>query len=384
VRIELAMRPWLAGEDRMDTQGLVQSLLEDLVDRGQETGLQVAVYLRGELVVDASAGVAAPGTGRRVDRRTLFNSWSTGKSMTSTVIHVLAERGLVDYHTPVAEYWPQFAAEGKHGVTVAHVLTHCAGVPQAPPRITPADLSDWDGMCARIATLPLLWEPGTATGYHALTFGYILGEVVRRVTGRRIADVLRDDVAAPLGIADELFFGVPAEHHDRIARTQDGNWTAALASRPADSLFFQAAPRSVQPSAALGNSPDYLRADVPCAGTMTAHAAARMYAALIGDVDGIRLVNADRLAAMTTITTTAPDRVLGVPVAKCLGYFSRLPEFGDHPGAFGCKGSGGSVALADPSNELAIAFTHNRMAVPPQDLAASITDYVRNVLTATQ
>jgi CubicO group peptidase (beta-lactamase class C family) len=369
----------------MDAQRRVQGFLDDLVDRGQETGLQVAVYLRGELVVDASAGVADPDTGRPVDRRTLFNSWSTGKSMTSTVIHLLAERGLLDYQTPVADYWPQFAAQGKHRVTVEHVLTHCAGLPQAPPGTTAADLGDWDGMCAKIATLPLLWEPGTATGYHALTFGYILGEVVHRATGRRIAEVLRDDIAAPLGVADDLFFGVPLQHHDRIARTQDGNWTAILASRPADSLFFQAAPRPVQPSAALGNSPDYLRADVPCAGTMTAHAAAaKMYAALIRDVGGVRLVGAGRLATMTTIMATGPDRVIGVPVAKCLGYFCGLPEFGGHTGAFGCKGSGGSVAFADPGHDLTIAFTHNRMAAPPEDLAASITDQVRGALAAAQ
>lgn len=365
----------------MDAQRRVESFIGRLVDRGQETGLQVAAYRRGELVVDASAGVADPDSGRPVDRRTLFNSWSAGKSMTSTVIHVLADRGLLDYDVPVAEYWPQFAARGKHRVTVAHVLTHCAGVPQAPPGITPADLSDWDGMCASIATLPLLWEPGTATGYHALTFGYILGEVVRRATGRRIADVLRDDIAGPLGVADELFFGVPSEHHDRIARTQDGNWTAVLASRPADSMFFRAAPRSVQPSADLGNSPGYLRADVPCAGTMTARAAALMYAALTRTVGGIRLVDADRLAAITTIRVDTTDRVLGVPVAKCLGYFSGLPEFGGHTGAFGCKGSGGSVAFADPGHELAVAFTHNRMAAPPEDLAIPIIDNVRDALT---
>ncbi|MFI6075676.1 serine hydrolase domain-containing protein [Actinoplanes sp. NPDC051343] len=364
----------------MNAQQRVQRYLDHLIEGGQETGLQVAAYVRGQPVVNASAGVADQYTGRTVDHRTLFHSWSTGKSMTSTVIHVLAERGLLDYDTPVSDYWPEFAAHGKHRVTVAHVLTHRAGVPQAPDGTSAADLGDWDGMCARIAALPLLWEPGTATGYHALTFGYILGEVVRRATGRPIAEVLRKDIAEPLSIADELFFGVPPAHHDRIARLEDGNWSDALTARPADSLFFRAAPRAVQPCAALGNRPDYLSIDVPCAGTMTAHAAARMYAAMTRDIDGVRLISAERLAHVAHVATTDVDLVLGAPIPKCLGYFSGLPEFGSHPGAFGCKGSGGSIAFADPGSDLAIAFTHNRMAAPPQDLAAHIANHVRDAL----
>jgi CubicO group peptidase (beta-lactamase class C family) len=331
-------------------------------------------------VVNAFAGVSDPRTGHPVDRGTLFHSWSTGKSMTSTVIHTLAERGLLDYDTRVAEYWPEFGVKGKHRVTIAHVLTHRAGVPQAPAGITAADLGDWAGMCARIAMLPLLWEPGTATGYHALTFGYILGEVVRRATGQPIADVLRKNIAEPLGIADELFFGVPPAHHDRIARLEDGNWSDALAARPADSLFFRAAPRTVQAGAVLGNRPDYLSVDVPCAGTMTAHAAARMYAAMTRDIDGVRLISAERLAHVGAVVTADVDLVLGAPVPKCLGYFSGLPEFGGRAGAFGCKGSGGSIAFADPASDLTFAFTHNRMAAPPQDLATHIANHVRDAL----
>ncbi|GAA3344998.1 serine hydrolase domain-containing protein [Amorphoplanes nipponensis] len=364
----------------MGAQERVQRYLDDLVDSGQETGLQVAAYVRGRPVVDAAAGTADPSTGRPVDHRTLFHSWSTGKGLSATVIHVLAERKLLDYGAPVADYWPEFAAEGKHRVTVAHVLTHSAGVPQAPDGLTVADLADWDGMCARVAALPLLWEPGTATGYHALTFGYILGEVVRRTTGRSIAEVLREDVAEPLGIADELFFGVPAAYHDRLARLEDGTWPDALAARHPDSLFFRAAPPALQAGAALGNRPDYLSADVPCAATMTAHAAARLYAALTRDVDGVRLVPAERLAALTAVATAEVDLVLGAAIPKCLGYFRGLAEFGGRPGAFGSKGSGGSFACADPAGDLAIAFTHNRMAAPPHDLAARIAGHVRDAL----
>ncbi|GAB3141938.1 serine hydrolase domain-containing protein [Micromonospora sonneratiae] len=364
----------------MDAQARVQKLLDQLVETDQETGVQVAAYLRGEPVVDAHAGLADPATGRTVDHQTLFNAWSTGKGSTSTVVHVLVERGLLHYETPVAEYWPQFGAHGKDRITIAHVLTHTAGVPQAPEGITVGDLGDWDGMCARIADLPVLWEPGTATGYHALTYGYILGEVVRRVTGRPIAQVLCEHVAGPLGIADDLFLGVPAEQHDRVARLEDGNWVATMARRPADSLFFTAAPHSIQPSAELGNRSDYLTVDLPCAGTMTAHAAARMYAALACDVDGVRLISPRRTDLLSTIATAEVDRVLGVPVPKGLGYFLGLPETGGRASAFGCKGSGGSIAFADPGNDFAFAFMHNRMAAPPADLASRVANEVRTAL----
>ena len=129
--------------------------------------------------------------------------------MTATVVHVLAERGLLDYDLPIAAVWPEFAQHGKDGVTLRHALTHAAGVPALPAGVTPADLTDWDRMCAIVAASRPLWEPGTTTGYHAWTFGWLVGEVVRRVTGRPVSQVLAEDVAGPLGVADQLFFGVP-------------------------------------------------------------------------------------------------------------------------------------------------------------------------------
>jgi CubicO group peptidase (beta-lactamase class C family) len=355
-------------------------VIEELVASGREDGVQVAAYLDGEEVVNVCAGTADRVTGRPVEERTLFNAWSAGKGAASTVVHVLAERGVLDYGTPVAEYWPDFAANGKRTITVEHVLTHSAGLPQAPPGLRAADLAGWDGMCARIAVLRPLWEPGTATGYHALTFGYILGEVVRRVTGRPIAQVLREEVAGRLGVAGDLFFGVPSGELHRVARLEDGNWSDLLAARPAGSLFFQAAPRAIQAGAELGNRPDYLTADVPCAGTMTARALARMYAALVGEVDGVRLIGAERAAAVSRVLTAAPDRVLGAPVPKGLGYFVGLPEMGE---GFGCKGSGGSIGFADPVRRFAFALTHNRLTGPPADNAGLVAEHVREALDLT-
>ncbi|HEV8191306.1 MAG TPA: serine hydrolase domain-containing protein, partial [Ktedonobacterales bacterium] len=163
-----------------DVQSQVQQAIDRLVESGVETGVQVAVYRRGALVVDAISGVADPETGRAVTPDTPFFSASTGKSMTSTVAHILAERGVFDYDTPIVELWPEFGAHGKEAATIRHALTHTVGVPGVPADTTPEDLGDWQKMCAAIADAEPWWEPGTKFGYHAITYGYIIGEIVRR------------------------------------------------------------------------------------------------------------------------------------------------------------------------------------------------------------
>ncbi|WP_197048656.1 serine hydrolase domain-containing protein [Streptosporangium roseum] len=355
-------------------------MIDEMAGTGQETGLQVAAYLHGEPVLIAHAGLADRRTGRPVQEHTLFHAWSAGKGLIATVVHVLAERGLLDYDTSVAEYWPQFAAHGKQNITLAHVLAHTAGLPLTPAGLTPDDLTDWEEVCERIAGQPPIWEPGTATGYHALTFGYILGEVIRRVMGRPPGQVLREEVAIPLGIADDLLFGVPADALPRVARMEDGSWTAAIDARPDDSPFFQVAPRPLQARAELGNRPGYLTADVPCTATVTAVALARMYAALIGEVGGTRLITPERLSLITTVVTADTDRFLGVAIRKGLGYFLGLPEMGPRPEAFGCKGSGGSIGFADPARGFAFGLVHNRLAAPPDDAAVQIATAVRSAL----
>jgi hypothetical protein len=176
-------------------------------------------------------------------------------------------------------------------------------------------------------------------------------------------------VAEPLSVADSLF-GVPATSLPRVARLVDGNWPAALAARADDALCFRAATRAMQPTALFGNQPEYLTLDIPSPGAITAAAVARMYAALIGAVDGVRLITPDRLTRISAVVTADADPVLGAPVPKGLGYFLGLPEMGPHAGVFGSKGSGGSIAFAGAGH--GFAFTHNRLTAPPHDSAAQV------------
>jgi CubicO group peptidase (beta-lactamase class C family) len=347
-----------------DLQQQTQDAIDELVESGTERGLQVAVYRDGEQIVDAVAGVADPETGRPVASDTPFYVYSVGKSATSAVAHVLVERGLFGYDTPVMELWPEFGAHGKEGATVRHVLTHTVGVPGIPADTTPEDLCDWDGMCAAIADSKPWWEPGTKTAYHAYPFGYIVGEIARRATGKSISQVLSEDVAGPLGVADEIYFGMPESELGRLARLEDMEGSAEfLASMPDDSPFFQLGPRATTPTAEFGNRKDILMADIPAGGKTSARATARMYAALIGEVDGVRLISPGRLREISAVAFSGTDEIMGNPVTWALGYsIGRLGSDAQQtPTVFGMGGVGGSFAYADTATGVAFALTKNRL-----------------------
>ncbi|GAB3811863.1 serine hydrolase domain-containing protein [Micromonospora zhanjiangensis] len=361
---------WTTLQDR------VRERVEELVVSGRELGVQVAAYLHGEKIVDVCAGVADPATGRPVTPDTPFFSYSTGKGLTGTVVHVLAERGELDYDLRIADVWPEFAAHGKGGITLRHALTHTAGVPALPADITPADLADWDRMCAVVAAAEPLWEPGARQGYHAWTYGWLVGETVRRATGRTVSRVLADDVAAPLGVAGELYFGVPNDRLDRVAPLVDDGYAAAMAGFAAQvENLGRVLPPGALTTAELANRREILRADLPATGTLTARAAAKMYAALLGEVDGVRLISPARLAEVSAVAVTGPDWVFGMETSRTLGYAVEA-------GGFGCSGSGGSLAGAFPDRGLTVAATKNLLRVggdgddPMEDLRALIRDAV--------
>jgi CubicO group peptidase (beta-lactamase class C family) len=347
-----------------DIQTRIQEAIDELVESGAERGLQVTVYRHGEQVVDAVAGIADPETGRPVTSGTPIYCYSVGKGATSTVAHVLVERGLFGYDTRVVELWPEFGAHGKEGATVRHVLTHTVGVPGIPDDTTPEDRCDWDKMGAVIADSEPWWEPGTKIAYHAYPFGYIVGEIVRRATGKPISQVLREEVAGPLGIADEIYFGVPQSELSRLARLEDMEGSAQmLASMPDDSPFFKLGPRQVTPTAEFGNRPDILMADIPAGGKMSARAVARMYAALVDEVDGVRLVSPERLREISAGTFNGVDEIMGFPTTWALGY--SVGGLGADPqeskSVLGVGGVGGSFACVDTATGVAWALTKNRL-----------------------
>lgn len=351
-----------------DIQKLVQETVDELIATGAETGLQVAAYRDGELIADAVAGVADVATGRPVTPATPFFATSVGKGVVGTLVHVLAEKGVLDYDRPIAEVWPEFGAGGKERATLRHALLHTVGVPGVPADTTPDDVLDWDRMCSVVAAAEPLWEPGTKTAYHALTFGWIVGELIRRATGRELGEVLRDEVTGPLGVADEIFFGVPADHLDGLAVLEELPGAAEmLASLPTDMPLFTMAPPALFPSAALYNRADFLQADMLAGATMTARAVARMYAALLGEVDGVRLISPERLAEVSAVALTGTDALVGNDVTWALGYGVEKPA--ERPSTFGFIGVGGCVAHADTASGVSFALMRNKFAMG--DLSAA-------------
>jgi CubicO group peptidase (beta-lactamase class C family) len=350
-------------------QHRVQDVVDELVASGAETGLQVAVHHRGHRIVDVVAGAADGTTGRPVTPQTLFFSFSTAKGVAALIAHLLVGNGLVGYDTPVAEVWPEFGAHGKETAPLRHVLTHTMGLPAMPGGLGPTDLADWPRVCAAIAAARPRWRPGTRTGYHSYTFGFLIGEIARRVTGQPLRRLLHDWVAAPLGIVGELYFGVPPTELARLARLEDSE------PHPAGPAEHDAilAPWERQPRASMGNDPDFLQADIPSVGTFTARGIATVYAALL---DG-RLIAADQLAELSAVAFEGTDQVFGNPARLALGYPLGRAGSPAHeaPTTFGWPGGGGSYACANPAIGTSFAVTKNRLT-PDFATAQRLSDIV--------
>lgn len=370
----------------------VHDLLLDQIARGTQIGTQVAAYRNGELIVDTWAGEMGPHDSRPVQGDTLFSSFSTTKGPAALALHILADRGLIEYEAPVAKYWPEFAANGKDKVTVAQAMSHQAGLHAAPP----ADvILDWDRAIDYIASGMPAWEPGTATGYHAITYAWVVGGIVQGATGRHIKDVLREEIAEPLGIADEFFVGIPDGVEDRLASLQtapvptpEEAAKSPMAQIPPDHDFFKAMPRDMGINF---NDMEVRKACIPSAnGHFTARALARMYGALAngGEIDGVRIVSLERIGLMSTIQTSDVDRVLFMPMRKSIGFFNGGKMMGvntvtgPRESAFGHSGAGGSTAFADPEAGLSIAVTINKMlnSLQGEGPASEICELIRNEL----
>jgi CubicO group peptidase (beta-lactamase class C family) len=346
-----------------DLQQEIQGLLDSLVADGTETGVQAAVYIDGKLVVDAWAGTTDRGNGVAVDGDTLFPVFSTTKGIVATVTHLLVERGQVDYDTPIAQLWPEFAAHGKAGITVRHALNHTPGIPHLPAGLPPSDAADWERICEIVADLTPISAPGTEMSYHALNYGYILGEVARRADGRDFGRIVREDICRPLGI-ESLYVGLPEALQGQVAILEE---PGAKPPIPNDAVP-QSVPETLRPLHVWMNQPAARAACIPGAnGMMSARAIARHYAALIpGGVDGVELLPPARIREATNPQPPTVVPADGLPFNAALGYALFCdPATPAEARSFGAGGYGGSQGYADLRTTLAFGFTRNLFAGQP-------------------
>ncbi|MFF1596110.1 serine hydrolase domain-containing protein [Streptomyces mirabilis] len=343
---------------------------ENFRDR-DELGAAVTVTLDGETVVDLWGGWADAARTRPWERETLVNVWSTSKGPTSLCAHILADRGLLDFDAPVAAYWPEFAAAGKESVLVRHLLSHRAGLAGLREPHDLAQLCDWELTVERLAAQESWWEPGTRSGYHALTFGHLVGEVVRRVSGLRPGAFLEREVTGPLGI--DFTIGLPEKEAERAAELVHPR--VASSSEQA-AIFAQLAPAAVAAlanplvGATEANTAQWRAAEIPAAnGHGTARAVAALYGIFAGrGAYGSRQVLSPEAAERVREGQgSCRDLVLGAgfehETETGLGLWLSGPNgsYGPNPRAFGHDGFGGSCGLADPESGLSLGYVMNRM-----------------------
>lgn len=325
---------------------------------GRELGAGFAVERDGQVLVDLWAGWADRAQTRPFAANTLTPVYSTTKPIAGLVVARLVDQGVLDYDTPVAAYWPEFGAHGKDRVTLAQALSHQAGVPGFPDPIDPALWLDPPALSEALAALEPMWEPGTAHGYHPLTFGYIAGEVVRRATGETLGTLLRRDICGPLGI--DFWIGTPDSEHPRCAEMQ----------RPKD-MPILGEPSPIKRAAFLTRwsapdrgGPEWRRAEIPSAnGHGTARAVARLYAAfaLGGRIGDVRLFSTETMARMAQRRAFGEDLVLPYTLDWAAGVMRNCNAvFGPNPETLAHSGWGGSAGFGDPATGLSGAYIMNR------------------------
>jgi CubicO group peptidase (beta-lactamase class C family) len=317
----------------------------------------------GREVVNLWGGWSDQAAGRRWQEDTLVNVFSVGKGLIAAGAARLAGQGRLDLDAPVAASWPEFAAAGKDKITLRQLLSHQAGLPAVRRELPPGAMLDWAAMTTALAAQEPWWEPGTGHGYHVNTFGFLVGEVIRRVTGATVGEFLRAEVTGPLGA--DVHLGLPAAEHPRVATFA---WPGALPSfDPAQLMQHHAYFNPVDLSGhGIINSARWRSAEIPSANAhATARGVARVYAALVagGRLDGTTIIDATALADATTEQVYGPDLVLNRPSRFGLGFQLTQPErpLGPGPAAFGHFGAGGSLGFCDPDAGLAFGYVMNQM-----------------------
>jgi CubicO group peptidase (beta-lactamase class C family) len=372
--------------------GPLRELFAATLTSGEDLGASLAVNLDGEMVVDLWGGWADEARTVPWTENTITCVFSTTKTMTSLAALVLVDRGELDLDTNVARYWPEFAARGKGAIRVRQLLSHTSGVSGWEPPITVEDLYDWDQSTARLAAQAPWWEPGTASGYHAMTYGHLIGEVIRRITGQRLGEFLAAQVAGPLGA--DFHIGLPSSEFYRVAN---------LVSWPPQRYY----PADLDP-----NSPAYKtftgpvmdeniersrterwrRADMGASnGHGNARSVARLQSAVAcgGVVDGVRLLSPRTIDRVFEVQSDGLDLVLGIRLKMGVGYglpwLEALPFVPEGRVCFG-TGAGGSLVIADADRRLTVAYVMNKMALPQPGMvvtpiAAALVERVYEIVT---
>lgn len=350
----------------------------NFVERG-DLGAAVAITVDGHSVVDLWGGWLDAARTRPWSRDAIVCVWSIGKALTGVATLRAVDQGLIDLDRPVADYWPEFAQAGKSAVPVRQLLSHSAGLPAVSKPLPPgANLTSWDLMTAALAEQEPWWEPGSGHGYHANTHGFLAGEVVRRVTGRRFRDYVADEITGPLGI--DFFFGFGPELDGRTAE-----WLPAIPDPDAPParpwldldpataqgldlarIYAYRNPPSLPDGRGGTNARAFRAAEFPStSGHSNARSVARLFGALAceGVIDGVRVLQPDTIERANTIEADGEDIMLGRPTRFGLGFQLTIPgvrPFGPNPRAFGHYGNGAVVGIADPDARVSIGFVCNQ------------------------
>jgi CubicO group peptidase (beta-lactamase class C family) len=363
VRIEGSCEPRFAG---------VKEAFAENLEKPNEYGAAVAVVIDGQFVVDLWGGYADKARTRPWTRDTLANLFSTTKGLTAICAHRLAADGKLDLDAPVARYWPEFAQNDKERITVRQVLNHRAGLPGLRQRLKAESFYNWDYIVSLLSVERPFWEPGTRHGYHAFTFGWLVGEVIRRITGKSVGAYFRDELARPLGL--DCHIGLSAADDARCAEIRQAPPPPAgefnlfeYATKNRDSLTAQV---FLNPSNGLRsevvNSRGWRGAEIPAANAhTTARALARLYGALArgGELDGVRVMASEEIGNCYREESYGIDAVLTISTRFSTGFMLTQPtdKWGPNPHTFGHPGAGGSLGFADPDARIGFGYTMNKM-----------------------
>jgi CubicO group peptidase (beta-lactamase class C family) len=356
-------------------EAVTDAVVTNLAERG-DLGARVCVIHDGKVVVDQWGGWADRARTVPWTADTLTNMWSSTKGVVALAAQMLVDRGQLDLDAPVAAYWPEFAAGGKEALPVRYLLSHRAGLCGFREQVTIDDLTDWDKLVSLLAAMEPWWEPGTASGYHALTYGWLVGEVIRRVDGRSPGRFIAEEITGPLGA--DLYVGLSPEDQTRCCEMAmdppppDSDMSAMFAQlTPAVIAALTNPPMAAPFAADVANTAAWRAAEIPAAnGHGTARGLATVYAVLAGrgEYNGVRLLSPEGVERIREGQGRDVDLLLGagmagVPMEFALGVVLSGPEgqYGPNPRAVGHDGYGGSFGMADPEAGLAVAWVMNKM-----------------------